>query len=376
MVALFSLTQTIFVAAQTPRFGVGVRGGVARLDGDVDISPARVEISGVFSYALLPHLSLGGQVGFTDLALGAKPDTAILRMMPAALNLTLRFAPYNQLTPFVTLGAGGVRWKHFHKSTHKAIPLSGNKESDFDYFLHTAGGLDITLSPRLSWTVGAAYRYGLADDFDALSQGDKNDAVISAFTGFTINIGKISGDADHDGVSDRYDLNSKVSEDRDGYLDHDGVPDKHMSAIAANVYAEENNGGNDKVQPIVIHKPPLHATAGRKLRLHAEIFENRNLRTVAIIYRPANIRNWLMAPMNAVKGKLYVGTIPDSSVQRAGLEYCVVAVDAALSGVGYSGLPSRPNFVRVHAKETGWRIVSGLAAAAGWGAASYLVFRK
>jgi hypothetical protein len=51
-------------------------------------------------------------------------------------------------------------------------------------------------------------------------------------------------------------------------------------------------------------------------------------------------------------------------------------VDEAISGVGYSGVPDRPNFVRVHGKETAWRLVTGLAAAAGWGTASYLVFRK
>jgi hypothetical protein len=64
------------------------------------------------------------------------------------------------------------------------------------------------------------------------------------------------------------------------------------------------------------------------------------------------------------------------AVSQAGVEYCIVAVDEAISGVGYSGLPNRPNFVRVHGKETWWRIVTGLVAAGSWGTAGYLVYRK
>jgi hypothetical protein len=376
IVIVLLFAQTITVLAQAPRLGAGLRGGMARLDGDVNISSLRFEINGVLSFALRPHLRLSGEAGFADLALGAKPDTSVLRMIPLALNLNFRFSPYSEVTPFVALGGGGAIWQHRNKRTHKAIPLSGQKTSAFDYFVQTSGGLEISLSPRMSWTLGATYRYGLTDNFDAVSLGKKNDAVISAFTGLTFNIGKFADDADHDGVIDRYDLSSKASEDRDGYLDHDGVPDKRMADIGAYVNAAETNNGSDKVPPIVIHDPVLHATAGRHLRLHADIFENQSLRQAAIIYRPVNVQNWLVAPMNLAKGNLYVATIPGAEIQKAGLEYCVVAVDEAISGVGYSGLPNRPNFVRVHGKEAGWRIVTGLAAAAGWGAASYLVFSK
>jgi hypothetical protein len=374
---LFFVAPTAFVAAQAPKLGVEFRAGISRLDGDVNIKPLRPEIHGVLSYALRPHLRLGGEVGFADLALGATPDTSVLRMIPVALNLTLRFAPYSEVTPFVTLGGGGTFWKHLDKRTHQAIRRPGQEDSNFDYFLQTSGGLEFALSSRLSWTGGATYRYSLSDQLEALDTGDRNDAIISAFTGFTFHFGKIADDADRDGVINRYDVNSKLSEDRDGYLDHDGVPDKRMGGnIADYVNVVEQNRGDDKVPPIVIHEPVLRATVGNKLQLHAEIFENRNLRQAAILYRPANIRKWLVEPISQVKGNYYAGTIPASAVQKVGLEYCVVAVDEALSGVGYSGVPDRPNFVRVHSKETGWRIVTGLAAAAGWGAASYLVFQK
>jgi hypothetical protein len=376
IIAVWLVALVLPLPAQVPQFGVGFRAGAARLDGDVTISPLSPEINGVLSFAFRPHLRLSGEIGFADLHLDAQQDTAVLRVVPFALNLTFRFAPYSKATPFVTLGGGVASWQHRSKRTHKPISLPGLKEREADYFFQAAGGLDVALSPRLAWTIGASYRYGLTDDWDANSFGDKNDAIISAFTGLTINIGKVRGDADLDGVIDRYDLNSKAPEDRDGYLDHDGMPDKRMSGSIASYVNAAEAGGEDKVPPIVLHNPVSYATVGHRLRLRAEIFENQNLRKAAILYRPADVRQWAVAPLDSIKGTLYAGVIPGSAVQKLGLEYCVVAVDAAISGVGYSGVPDRPNFVRVHGKETGWRIVTGLAAAAGWGAASYLVFSK
>lgn len=361
--------------AQVPKFSLGFRGGIARLDGDVGKPKLSPEVNGVFSFALWPHLTLGGEAGFTDLQLGASADTAVLRMVPLSLNLTLRFAPYRKVSPFATLGGGGAYWQHFDKRANQAIPLPGQTKGRFDYFLKTAGGLEVFLSPRITWTLGAAYRYALTDKLDFTSIGDQNDGVITAFTGFSVNIGKVVGDADHDGVIDRYDLDSKVAEDRDGYLDHDGVPDSPVGSNIAAFVSASSADGADKTPPIVIHSPVLQAPVGRDIHLRAEIFENQRLLKAAILYRPVNVRSWLMAPLNTVDGRLFVGTIPSIAVSKDGVEYCVVAVDEAISGVGYSGLPNRPNFVRVHGKETWWRLVTGIVAAGSWGTAGYLVYR-
>ncbi|MDZ7303566.1 MAG: hypothetical protein ONB44_15650 [candidate division KSB1 bacterium] len=375
-IAFASFAQVAPVWAQVPQLGLGFRGGIARLDGDIGEPKLSPEVSGVFSFALWPHLSLGTEVGFADLQLGARADTAVLRMVPVALDLTLRFAPYGKVSPFVTLGGGGVLWQPFDKRTNQVIPLEAQTKKNFDYFLKTAGGLDIFLSTRITWTTGVTYRYAFTDKLDLTPIGDQKDAVIAAFTGFTVNFGKVDGDADHDGVIDRYDLDPHSPEDRDGYLDHDGVPDSQIGSNIAAFVSSPNTEGKDKVPPIVIHSPVLRATAGHDVHVRAEIFENQRLRKGAILYRPANVRGWLVEPLTSADGNLYVGTIPAMAVQKAGLEYCIVAVDEAVSGIGYSGLPNRPNFVRVHGSEIGWRIVTGLAAAAGWGTASYLVFRE
>jgi hypothetical protein len=73
---------------------------------------------------------------------------------------------------------------------------------------------------------------------------------------------------------------------------------------------------------------------------------------------------------------MYQGSIPGSYVRSPGVEYCVVAVDEAVSGVGYSGLPKRPNVIKVIAKPKQWRILAATTAILGWGSAGYLISRK
>jgi hypothetical protein len=171
-------------------------------------------------------------------------------------------------------------------------------------------------------------------------------------------------------------LDSSVKEDHDGYLDHDGVSDSQVSGNVAALVNAPSTDGVDKIPPVVIHSPVQQATIGDDIHLRAEIFENQRLLKAAVLYRPANIRRWLVEPMDSADGNSFVATIPRIAVSQAGVEYCVVAVDDAVSGVGYSGLPTRPNFVRVHGKETWWRIATTLAAVGGWGTASYLIFRE
>ena len=73
---------------------------------------------------------------------------------------------------------------------------------------------------------------------------------------------------------------------------------------------------------------------------------------------------------------LYRGEIPGAAVKTSGLEYCVVAVDKTLTGLGYSGLPSKPIDVRVKPNGTPWRLIGGTAGAAAIGTAAYLIVRK
>jgi hypothetical protein len=287
MIAVSSLAPVMGALAQIPKFALGVRGGVAKLEGDFKSTQLTPEFSAVFSFSPWPHLSIAGEAGFADLRLGADADTAFLRTVPLALNFTLRFTPYSKVTPFASLGGGGAFWQHLRKGTNEPIPLDGQTKKDFEYFLGTAGGLDIFFSPRITWTLGAAYRHYLTDKLDFTPIGDQKDAVISAFTGFSVNLGKIVGDTDQDGVIDRYDLDSHAKEDRDGYLDHDGVPDSEISGEVMALVSAPNMDSADKTPPVVIHSPVQQATIGRDIHLRAEVFENQRLLKAAVLYRPA-----------------------------------------------------------------------------------------
>jgi hypothetical protein len=363
------------VNAQVAKFGFGVRGGAGKIDGDGKVSELSPVASGVFSFTLWPHLLLNLEGGYGELQLGANADTVLLRTIPLGLDLSFRFSPYAKLTPFATLGGGGMFWQHLHKDTKQIIPTDGKTEKFFDYFAKASGGLDIFLSSKLTLTFGASYTYTFTDKIDFTSIGDQDDGVITAFSGLTFNIGGGGDDADRDGVPDRYDLDSSVKEDRDGYLDHDGVPDASISESTTALVSMPALKNHDTVPPIVIHEPLRRASAGSELQIRAEIFENQSLQKAAVLYRPVNMRQWLVEPLTSAGDNLFVGHIPKMAVQKPGIEYCIVAVDEAVSGVGYSGTMDRPNVVSVHGSETGWRFAFGLAAAAGWGAATYSVYR-
>ena len=377
LVALAVFMMTGFSQAQTSKVGLGIRGGAGRIEGDVKGSKYRIRPfgSGLFYFSPDPHISLGLEAGYGEFIIDddAQNDS-LARAIPVEFDITFRYSPYHKITPFVTLGGGGIFWKNRLKGGGDLGGGDGSYERA--YILKTAGGLDISLSRRLNLSLGAAFRYALTDVLDLDASGDEKDGLITFFSGFTFKFGGGKPDRDHDGVIDRYDLDSKAKEDRDGYMDHDGVPDTQINSSLLAFTNTSNSNGVDDIPPIVIHSPVLRATAGKDLSIDAEVFENRKLLKAAVLYRPVNVRRWLVEPMASYGNESYQARIPGSVIQKVGLEYCVVAVDEAISGIGYSGLPKRPNLVTVNGSETFWRVASVLLAASGWGTAFYAVSRN
>jgi hypothetical protein len=364
------------VQAQESKFGIGLRGGAGKIEGDVKTRLLKPFASGIIYYSPDPHFSLGLEAGIGDLLIDNDKSSqdSIARVVPIEFDVTLRFSPHHTFSPFATLGAGGVVWHNFRKQDKQTLHYNFAREYS-NYIVKTAGGLDIALSRRFNFSLGAAFRYSFTDLLDLNPNGDENDGLITVFSGLTVKIGGGLPDQDRDGVWDRYDLDSRAKEDHDGYMDHDGVPD---TQIGSNLLALTGSAGSgvDDIPPIVIHTAIRRATAGSEVKVRAEIFENRSLLKAAVLYRPYTVRRWLVEPMFSKDGETYEARVPGISVQKVGLEYCVVAVDEAISGLGYSGLPGRPNFVRVTGKEGWWRALTILTAAGGWGAAAYVVNRK
>lgn len=354
-----------------------MRGGAGRIEGDVKRNVLRAFGSGLVFYSPDPHLAFGIETGVGEfLTDNDTQHDSIALAIPIEFDVTLRYSPYKTVSPFVTLGAGGLVWYNVRKDDHKSFQ-GGPKQDERDYLLKTAGGLEVALSQRFNWSIGAAFRYTFSDLLDLNSSGDENDGIISLFTGVTLKLGGGLPDRDRDGVLDRLDLDSRAKEDRDGYMDHDGVPDTQITtSLLAFTSSNAAASGADDIPPVVIHQPIKRATAERDLRIRAEIFENRKLLKAAVLYRPVNVRRWLVEPMVSSDREIYEAVIPGGTIPHNDLEYCVVAVDEAISGLGYSGLLNRPNYVMVHGKQTYWRIAALIAAAGGWGTAGYLVQRN
>jgi hypothetical protein len=170
-------------------------------------------------------------------------------------------------------------------------------------------------------------------------------------------------DLDGDHITKSLDLDLYRPEDINGYADHDGKP-------------EGGKPSKPGKAPIVVHYPVFLAEEGRDLEIKAHISSEIPIRVAAVIFRTTGTKKWNLAKLKKAEDGDYKAIIKGSAITTAGLEYCVVAVDTNMKGIGHSGLPNRPIQVQVDGNGRNWRIVSGLVAFFGWGAATYVVMRK
>jgi hypothetical protein len=159
-------------------------------------------------------------------------------------------------------------------------------------------------------------------------------------------------------------------------LDHDGSPDDSPPVTVGLGSAVLTDSVIDKDPPVVIHSPVRRVEEGKDVKIKADIYENYKLKVASILYRPVGFDRWSVGKMMPISGTQWDGVIPGRSVQEQGLEYCVIAVDEAISGVGYSGLPKLPVRVDVIGNPKMWRILTGTAALIGWGSSGYYILRK
>jgi hypothetical protein len=345
------------------KFGVGASSGLARLEGDVNNSSLSPMASGYLRALPLPFVVIEGSLGYASL--NTSNNSLETTIIPLELSGLINFLPQSRVNPYLRLGVGGVVWKN-------NVASLSNK---LDRFFKTGGGLEFRVSRDVGVDVGATFRLSQTDVFDQNPSGDENDQVLDFHAGFTYYFGGGSRDRDHDGIPDELDLMPDIAEDRDGYLDHDGIPEKNPNPVAMASLEPSVNAGQPTV-PIVIHKILENLESGRNVAVNANVHTNSDLRAVAILYRPSGTTEWNVARMENDGQGLYEGTIPGYAVTTAGLEYCVVAVDQSLKGIGYSGLPHKPIVVQVVPGGNSWRIVGGAVGAAAVGAASYMVVRK
>lgn len=367
-------TPQLFAADD--KFGFGIKGGVNKLEGDWKDARFNPMGSFAFSYAPLPYFSIGAEVNTSILRTRENPETFLpgsLRpidpnlylttALPMELDFRFNFSPFTTVNPFASIGFGGLLWDA--RYDNQTIQVVGEEQRGMELFMKTSGGIEFLFDNGLGLVVGADFRYTGFDLLDQNSNGDENDGITSLWAGLNYYITrKDPSDLDGDNIPKKYDLDLYRPEDRNGFWDHDGKPDYGKASKKSQA-------------PSVIHYPVFRAEAGKALNIKSIITSEKPIKTAAVLYRTIGTSKWKLAVLK--KGEdltTYHASIKGSQITPAGLEYCVVAVDEELKGIGYSGLPKRPIVVKVDKSGKNWRVVSGIAAFLGWGAAAYIVMRK
>ncbi|MBN1997537.1 porin family protein [candidate division KSB1 bacterium] len=368
--SLFSLPD-IADANERP-FNLGIKLGLNKLEGDWKEPKLNPQGSLYFSYDLVPYFGIGGELNYSILKtksdmerIGALYDSEKFKVVsiPFEIKCRFNFFPFSRVNPFATIGGGVIQTNAFHDN--ETIAVDGQDQKGSEGVLSAGGGLEFRLPDGLALSIGADYRQLFTDKLDQLDYGDESDGLISVWGGLGYYFGPVTpDDADGDCIPKELDLDPAQAEDRNGYLDHDGVPESGMAS------------NKTKNAPIVIHHPVFTAEAGQDLKISAKILTNSPLRTAAVLYRKVGKKNWNVQKLEPFEGAVFSAKISGDNITEEGMEYCVVAVDERVKGIGYSGLPTRPIRIKVVKNGSGWRIASGIAAVLSWGAASYIVFRK
>jgi len=356
---------------------IGLRAGFNRLEGDLNNPALKPFVYGNMNYNLNDFLALGVESGYS--ILGDVDDTDFKTyIFPYEAHVTLNFFPIHKANIYAILGGGGVYWNATRNNETIRDSSSQKLQKGVDSFFKAGGGIELAINKarNVYFSLGATFRYSLTDMLENKRSGDENDGVLDFYAGLSYYFRTSTrGDKDKDGIPDVLDLSPLQAEDADGYMDHDGKPDgvPHLSS-----FQEKNEAVEDKdnVPPVVIHSPTFRVEEGKDLKISTEIFENKKLKVASILYRPKGLDQWNVVKLRNMGGILYQGIIPGDNIRKQGLEYCVIAVDEAISGVGYCGLPKRPVNVQVIGNPIFWRLFNGTAALLGWGAASYVILRK
>jgi len=373
------LKNSLFAAED--KFGIGLKAGVNKLEGDWKSPRFNPMGSLVMAYSPIPYFSIGLEVNYSTLMTKESADLSLLPplqipgattepdvnkfqtiSMPIELDFKFNFLPRKTVNPFATLGFGGINWESRYDGT--TVVRDGDDQKNFSLLFKTSGGLEFNFENGLGLAIGADFRYTGTDLLDQRQTGDLNDGITSVWAGLNYYfIKKDPLDLDRDNVTKRLDLDLYRPEDRNGFWDHDGKPDMGKPSKPTKA-------------PTVIHYPVFRTEEGRDLKLTAVITSEVPLRTATVIYRTTGTQKWKLAPLKNVGDVYYEAVINGAYITTAGIEYCVVAVDTELAGIGYSGLPKRPIQVKVESSGRNWRIVSGIVAFFGWGTAAYIVMRK
>ena len=375
ILVLFLLFVTIStsVFASENKFGIGIQAGISKLEGDWKNAKLNPSASLGFSINPNAYFSFGARFYYTELKTSADAEridllyssSSKLKVITLPLELELRFsfAPFSKINPFGIVGGGYSYWDAKYEGS--TLAPDGAKQRKYTPHFKAGGGIEIPLMAKLGLLLGADFRYVLTDKLDQIDSGDENDGIISIWSGLRYYPGaKKINDLDSDNIPDELDLEPQKAETINGYLDHDGKPE-------AGLPSKQSLKG-----PVVLHKPVFKAQAGKDILIRAKIICNTSLRPPALLYRMKGQKNWKVQELQNVIGENYITEIKRTDIHSNALEYCIVAVDKDVSGVGFAGSPGRPIQVTILPNGKSWKTVGGVITVAACGTASYIILRK
>ena len=357
--------------ASETKFGIGLKVGGDYVDGDWS-SPRLTPMAGLaLSYSPSPFFKVIGDFNYTHLKPRDDPSRLSLPpgdiknfstvLLPLGIGFQIDFAPLSTVSPFVSAQAGWLWWKPKYDDSWSS--QIGTKYH-LDSFVKTGGGLEFHLSKVTSLNVGADFQFAFTDQLDLRDSGDENDAITTIWAGMTYYLKSGNkNDFDKDGIPNELDLSPRIPEDLNMFMDHDGRPEGGVKPFQKNPV-------------ILLHKPVFKAYANHDIRVDAQIQSQNSLRVAAVLYRGLDEKQWSVSKLLTQDGTNFTAKIPAESVNKNGIEYCLVAVDSKAKNIGHSGLPQRPIRVEVIEKASTWRIVGSAVAAISWGSAVYFGIRK
>ncbi|MBN2412315.1 outer membrane beta-barrel protein [candidate division KSB1 bacterium] len=372
--------NAVAARALDDKFGIGLKLGATRLEGDWEKPTFSPNMAVYFSYSPIPYFSVGGQVDYTSLRtksfkdvsgihpdnldpFSLKADKLKTTAIPFEFEFQLNLMPFNRIKPFALIGAGGLWYQTTYDKN--LVSIDGFEQKMLDSIIKVGAGLEYTFENNIGVSIGTDIRFSLTDRLDQIKSGDENDGIISIWTGVNYYIHNVDKkDLDHDFIPVELDLDPVLAEDNNGYLDHDGKPEGGVPLDF------------DYKKPLIKHFPVFRAEEGRDFKVTAQIFATTPLKTSAVLYRTMGTKKWNVQKLEPKKDNNYIAVIDKSNIDPRGLEYFIVAVSQDLKGIGNSGLPKRPIQVKVIKDALIWRIASATVTTIGWGLATFFVLRK
>jgi curli production assembly/transport component CsgG len=144
------------------RLSFGVQLGSNSYSGDYSKSDLRFKSSFLIGAAISPYFYIDAEVGCRELMVKDKVDDTSLY---GDLSLRYMFLPYENLTPYCSVGAG-------YDYENSGVGLSREK-----YLPKVNGtfGLEYLVCKSLGFTVSSGLNYYLLDSFDGANAGKRND---------------------------------------------------------------------------------------------------------------------------------------------------------------------------------------------------------